>query len=59
MVGAQGVAKLLEKMVPVSQNGSSRMLQASKQPPECRWEPEPAPRAVARLHMPLVFLLMP
>lgn len=43
MVGAQGVAKLREKMVPVSQNGSSCVLQASKQPPECRWEPEPAP----------------
>ena len=43
MVGAQGVAKLLEKMVPGSQNGSSSVLQASKHPPECRWEPGPAP----------------
>lgn len=33
MVGAQGVAKLLEKMVPRSQNRRSCVLQASKQPP--------------------------
>lgn len=33
MVGAQGVVKLLEKMIAGRQNGSSCVLQASKQPP--------------------------
>lgn len=33
------MVKFLEKMVPSNPNGSSRVLQASKQPPLCRWEP--------------------
>lgn len=39
-VGARGVAKFLEKiMFSSNPDGSSRVLQASKQPPLCRWEP--------------------
>lgn len=39
MVGARGVAKFLEKMFSSNPCGSSHVLQASKQPPLCRWEP--------------------
>lgn len=43
MVGAQGVVKLLEKMIAGRQNGEFLHAAGIKAAPECRWEPEPAP----------------